>query len=81
MYVSSLNQGLSLGQNAPYLVIWLLKFFLLQFDVRNVHVRYEDSTNRPGEPFAFGFTLSRLYAEVSDVDDKGAAAVLEFSAG
>ncbi|XP_038059496.1 vacuolar protein sorting-associated protein 13C-like [Patiria miniata] len=38
----------------------------IQFHVRNVHVRYEDSTTRPDEPFAFGFTLQRLYAETAD---------------
>ncbi|XP_022100693.1 vacuolar protein sorting-associated protein 13A-like [Acanthaster planci] len=38
----------------------------IQFHVRNVHVRYEDSATRPGEPFAFGFTLRRLYAETAD---------------
>ncbi|XP_071800647.1 intermembrane lipid transfer protein VPS13A-like isoform X2 [Asterias amurensis] len=38
----------------------------IQFHVRNVHIRYEDSTSRPDQPFAVGVTLKRLFAETTD---------------
>ena len=41
-----------------------LFWLFLQIRLSNVHIRYEDSTTHPGQPFAFGFTLQRLAAEV-----------------
>ena len=40
----------------------LLKHILatMEFEVRNVHIRYQDATSIPGHPYSFGFTLIEI---------------------
>ncbi|KAG9136747.1 hypothetical protein Leryth_004514 [Lithospermum erythrorhizon] len=38
----------------------------LKISVSNIHIRYEDTVNNPGHPFACGVTLSKLAAVTTD---------------
>jgi vacuolar protein sorting-associated protein 13A/C len=40
----------------------------LQVNVKNIHIRYEDSISDPGHPFALGFTLEAFDAVSTDSD-------------
>ncbi|KAF8569175.1 hypothetical protein P879_08776 [Paragonimus westermani] len=55
----------------------------LQIDIRNVHIRYEDSMSIPGQIFSLGITLSGLSFKTLDHPDKPISAkdvsIREFS--
>ncbi|XP_070561460.1 LOW QUALITY PROTEIN: intermembrane lipid transfer protein VPS13D-like [Ptychodera flava] len=40
----------------------------LQLNIRDVHIRYEDSTTIPNQPFVFGITITELSAQSTDSD-------------
>lgn len=42
----------------------------VQVKITNIHIRYEDKVTNPGNPFAFGVSLSNLSVETSNEDWK-----------
>lgn len=40
----------------------------LQLYVDKIHVRYEDNTTNPDQPFCFGFTLEKFHAQTANAD-------------
>lgn len=40
---------------------------MLQFKIRDIHIRYEDSISIPGQIFACGITLGSLNTNASDL--------------
>lgn len=40
----------------------------IQVSIKNIHIRYEDSTSLPGKPFGVGMTLQELSAVSTDKD-------------
>lgn len=40
----------------------------LQFEIKNIHIRYEDKLSDPGHPFAIGLTLNELSGLSTDDD-------------
>ena len=49
----------------------------LQLEVRNVHIRYEDSISNPAKPFSFGITIEELVGK--STNDKWETAWIENS--